>query len=785
MADQRTKEELLSEINSKESGNESYINFKESLQVLTQEIDTLMKPTEEGWKLLDDETVKSLLEKYKTTAKHLDSYLQEARDSEDPDEKAVWDVCNAFRRFFVADMEVVQKYHNSKDEPKSMPTLFEEARVQTVTLYNDNVDIKGGAISSRMPMKVMKKNGEEMDGFFTKAVYFDPAKTIDDIMEKQAQKTTDEVGQALLRNFSKICLEFSRDQEYLQGKSDDDCLREILSVMGKVENGTPVVPENRFVGGFAGIIKKVGPGKVAEICGLEEGEVPRHTADVKSVLGDVTPACQKLAKEWNSIACMQTAKIDHKSRLDIRNVAMSDVAELLGIGNVVCEARRMKVRDKDGNESEGISMARARGVDPNCPGPGYGNVSADDFGKGDALVLKQLADLQVLDYICGNIDRHGANFFYEFDSKKQIIGIQGIDNDLSFGKLTTKDRSIMRLMVPMDMGVISKSLADRILALDPAQFTYTLYGTLEKDQVEAARVRLENMKEAIQNSRQIVASQKQKNPNMDEKWINVPFGHLREIKDDEWKRVKKTQLYRMNGPKNIFRYAFDTMNEFRLYTTLPAQNVRYAATATTNRATDEGIASTMKKTKELKDLLERKTKTGRSSDKYRNVQSAVKRHLELLTKIRERMDTCRTRVKAGSAGTEEIMNQYVTKSDIEKIFASEQKILEMTEIYSVQKMADLKAKYRIPAGLDPAEAKQRIMQRLDDYPKERFKAIDLITETFRNRQNITPDEEAALKANHRKAVEDTVREIRKNPGGPAAGPKNIVQKKVVKKAPAL
>ena len=191
------------------------------------------------------------------------------------------------------------------------------------------------------------------------------------------------------------------------------------------------------------------------------------------------------------------------------------------------------------------------------------------------------------------------------------------------------------MMVPMDMGVISKSLADRILALDPAQFTYTLYGTLEKDQVEAARVRLENMKEAIQNSRQIVASQKQKNPNMDEKWINVPFGHLREIKDDEWKRVKKRQLY------------------------------------------------------------------------------------------------------------------------------------------------------RIPAGLDPAEEKQRIMQRLDDYPKDRIKAIDLITETFRNRQNITPDEEAALKANHRKAVEDTVREIRKNPGGPAAGPKNIVQKKVVKKAPAL
>ena len=58
MADPRTKEELLAEINNKKSDNKSYIEFKESLQNLMQDIDALMNPSEEGWKLLDEETTK-------------------------------------------------------------------------------------------------------------------------------------------------------------------------------------------------------------------------------------------------------------------------------------------------------------------------------------------------------------------------------------------------------------------------------------------------------------------------------------------------------------------------------------------------------------------------------------------------------------------------------------------------------------------------------------------------------------------------------------------------------
>ena len=244
-------------------------------------------------------------------------------------------------------------------------------------------------------------------------------------------------------------------------------------------------------------------------------------------------------------------------------------------------------------------------------------------------------------------------------------------------------------------------------------------------------------------------------------------------------------LYREKGPKNIFRYAYDTLNEFPAYSAYPLEEVRYADTDAVNRATKIGVFSAIKKTNELKDLLAQRTKTGRSSDNYRNVQNAVKSHLELLMKIGERMGKSRNKVKAGTAETEDMFNQYVTKHDMEKILASEKKILQMTEIYSREKMAELERKYRIPADLEPAEKKHRVLEHLDDYPKNRILAIDRVTESFKNGRAISPDEEATLKAHHRKAVEDTVREIRKNPDSPVAGPKNPALKAPEKKAPTM
>jgi hypothetical protein len=68
--------------------------------------------------------------------------------------------------------------------------------------------------------------------------------------------------------------------------------------------------------------------------------------------------------------------------------------------------------------------------------------------------LKALANLQVLDYICGNIDRHMANMLYQFgkdrNGKVVLTGVCGIDNDTSFGtKLFTVEEKSGKEITPL------------------------------------------------------------------------------------------------------------------------------------------------------------------------------------------------------------------------------------------------------------------------------------------------------------------------------------------------
>ena len=66
-----------------------------------------------------------------------------------------------------------------------------------------------------------------------------------------------------------------------------------------------------------------------------------------------------------------------------------------------------------------------------------------------------LADMQVLDYLCGNVDRHGANLVYQLDDNGKIIGIQGIDNDSSFARFSGQMKAVNRLFGLEQMNVMS------------------------------------------------------------------------------------------------------------------------------------------------------------------------------------------------------------------------------------------------------------------------------------------------------------------------------------------
>jgi hypothetical protein len=64
-----------------------------------------------------------------------------------------------------------------------------------------------------------------------------------------------------------------------------------------------------------------------------------------------------------------------------------------------------------------------------------------DIDYGNRVVQKGLSDLQVFDSIIGHADRNPGNWIYEKDATGSITGIKGIDNDDTFGKQWSPERS--------------------------------------------------------------------------------------------------------------------------------------------------------------------------------------------------------------------------------------------------------------------------------------------------------------------------------------------------------
>ena len=760
MADPRTKEELLQEIKNTESENQNYREFKESLTNLNHDIEELMKPVKEGWKLMDEETFAPFYGKYKNTAKKLSAYLSETAESTDPKEKNLRDICIAFRKHFAADMEIMREYSTElTKEQKSLPTLFESSRVQTITLNNKNVDVRGGAMSSRIAMKVTKKNGEERDGFFTRSVRFEPLKGVQDALDRTAERTNKPVAIAMLKNFTRIYREYCRQKNISEAEGIEN-LNKIMNAVGTNFNGRPVVSPTKFCGIYSQMIEKIGIAKAAEITGLPKKDVPTDMDLMFNSSVEKTMSVE-LGKAWNSMLNLGVAGITPNSRLDTRNVAMSNVAHLLGMENLVCGARMLKLESGNGTVTEGIFMEKARGVDPNNPGEHMDLVTGDFLKYGDCRCLKQLADLQVLDYICGNIDRHGGNIFFEFDPETYaLIGIQGIDNDLSFGTLKPKTECVGHLMTPPYMGAISKETAETILALSPDVFAYTLHGILDQEEVDAAKFRLENMQNAILASREKLEEYKQQHPGeLDRNGISIGQGAMREIGENDWKNVNMKQLFKpKKGVKNIFVEAKETLDDFQSMAKYKVNEVDYVSTETLNRAEEAGISSRLKRTEELKEELS-KWATPDAPESFGKLEEAMQKHAELLSKIFTRTENCKKKVKADTAETGEYFGQYVTKDDLEKVRESEKRIRDAVLTYSGDRQV-------VPGkkGPDVGNARNR----------REIEAVADVHEFIKNSNDRTPEEDKTLKANHRKAVEEVARAIAKNPDSPAAGPKNPV-----------
>lgn len=444
------------------------------------------------------EEMRTLSEAYKETITAVDKALKNKKDNAGLSKLA---------KKLGKDFKTINLYIKN-NKPAKMHDIYEKSRAEIIEVDDLSVFDKMGAASSER----IKIDTEEVKGFFTaeRSVQdFNPKEEAKRIAEKydlpenfmeqnHAQrlfsilKTSTKVKDALFNGF---------EPAVMTGKTNKDCRAKFRKI---------------FVDD---ILAELHVDKVGDIPANKHyiytetmncfdslfGE-PRNnmtTDEVKKLYGFCEFAAEYVKKDNLSSIREELVK-DPEESTDRRNSAMSDIADLFGMDNLLVHTKNCRIKDKKtGKVIKGILMDEAKGIDP----ANYKNLADAEKAFFDPktrtsatdnlLLKKSIADLQILDFVCGNMDRHGKNFFYKLDENGKICGLLGIDNDTSFGLLKNAFKH-MSGIAPENMMVITKSTWNRIKDMSPETMRGILYGfRLSKEVVDNSVKRFEELKAKI------------------------------------------------------------------------------------------------------------------------------------------------------------------------------------------------------------------------------------------------------------------------------------------------
>ncbi|MBK9124960.1 MAG: hypothetical protein IPM16_17835 [Chloroflexi bacterium] len=184
-----------------------------------------------------------------------------------------------------------------------------------------------------------------------------------------------------------------------------------------------------------------------------------------------------------------------------RAVATYEVAKLLDPS--IIPPTFMAKHQRDNQLVDGFIMKKVEGV------TGSTKVDGDyafDVYKNDPIYRQQMSKLMLLDFICGQVDRHPGNYMIETSKEGKVIAVHGIDNDLSFGDKYTDttyggnkigNQHIFKNYISAggdvtELTEIDRKMAERIITLagQPQVLRAVLSGLLSSSEVDAAIGRL-------------------------------------------------------------------------------------------------------------------------------------------------------------------------------------------------------------------------------------------------------------------------------------------------------
>jgi len=320
---------------------------------------------------------------------------------------------NRMQGLLSMDMQTLRLY--DPELKLSLPQLLESSRTKTLILGEKEFETLGGAQNSRIPLTIERPDGKKYRGLFTRVTHASAGDSIRIAMDNAASGTTEDGKEELNTMMSKI-RKFAKEK--YPGIANYDDTKLFLRVTGMyISEGTGRSTRKMF--SWKSFCEDIGLdlSKIGEVVMRELGR------DIVRLRGHTNEMINSL-----------DLGVQDGARIDSRSSAMSAVAELLGTPQLLARSINMRFTDGKGQIKDGSIMDFSNGLDLNEKLEVFDQVNDTPFaGKDSYKLLRQAADLQVLDYICGNVDRHGGNMMYITNEEGTVVGLQGIDNDSSFG----------------------------------------------------------------------------------------------------------------------------------------------------------------------------------------------------------------------------------------------------------------------------------------------------------------------------------------------------------------
>lgn len=401
----------LEEFKKNATAGAHYDTFLHALNDLVEKTDALYQRDDQGQYIpMNAESYRGIMNAYKTALDTCGGFM-EAEQNEN-----MRVIPGKIRELLAQDVTTLSNL--DANHPGSLPQAVAAARGQTVDISGQKTVSMGQALSSRIPLSISDGKGGTLEGFFTEESIYDPA--------ENAKTLRDAVA--------KITKKYPQEAELF-----NSLLRESVS------------PEDALYYAWINDSKKT-----ESIERFEKFLVARNpdlkdmvpiSADAENALSEFSEMIDKAYTQ--TLIYNKCLGATEKTNIDKRNCAMSMMANLLGNPKLV--AKSVPITVISGSETKtGIFMEKAKGVDlahapEDEPARGF-DFNHFSYTEG----LRSMAELQVLDYICLNCDRHEYNMLYQFDNRGKFAGVQGIDNDASFGIAVPENDKSVKFTVPVD-----------------------------------------------------------------------------------------------------------------------------------------------------------------------------------------------------------------------------------------------------------------------------------------------------------------------------------------------